>query len=139
MKLLPVLLRPRQRSETRVYTDACTHNRWPSFLRTRTHTHTRSLHLCRCQQLCRLHSAAMVAAWAPKLCSWSHGTAAARETGTRRSVQETLCCLGHGSSGCFSGEPGRAQSEAHELQHLGTRWRWDASGYLDAGPLPLRC
>ena len=40
----------------------------------------------------------------------------------------TLRCLGHGSSGGFSGEPGSAQSEAHEPQRLGTRWLLGASG-----------
>lgn len=129
MKLLPVLLRPRQRSETHECTQMHAHTTGgpPSSARAHTRTHVRSVSAGD-QQLCRLHSAATVAAWAPKLCSRSHGTAAARETGAKRSVQETLRCLGHGSSGGFSGEPGSAQSEAHEPQRLGTRWLLGASG-----------
>lgn len=89
MKLLPVLLQPRQRSETHECTQMHAHTTGgpPSSARAHTRTHFRSVSAGD-QQLCRLHSAATVAAWAPKLCSRSHGTAAARETGAKRSVQE---------------------------------------------------
>lgn len=123
MKLLPILLWPRQLSETHECTDAYTRKQAALLPpHARTHTHARSVSAGD-QQLCRLHFAATAAAArAPRLCSRSHGTAAARETGAKRSVQETPRCPGHSSSGSFSGEPGRAQSEVHGPRHLGTRW-----------------
>ena len=92
----------------------------PSSARAHTRTHVRSVSAGD-RRLCSLHSATMVVARAPRLCSRSHGTAAARQTRAKRSVQETLRCLGHGSLGCFSGETGRAQSEVHGPRHLWTR------------------
>ena len=105
-----------------MYTDACTRKQvalLPLHAHTHAHTFAPSLQVISGSAVCT-----PLPRWrlGHPGCSRSHGTAAARQTRAKRSVQETLHCPGHGSLGCFSGETGRAQSEVHGPRHLGTKW-----------------
>lgn len=94
MKLLHVLLQPKPCSESReckqMHAHANTHTT-PS-LHTRTHKHTCSLSLVSVgdQLFCRLHSAAVAAARAPRLRSRSYSAAAERQKQVQKGAFRAL-------------------------------------------------
>lgn len=75
-----------------------------------------------------LHSAAVVAAWAPRLCSGSSGSAAGREKQVQKGSQSAAAQLRSDTDrlGTLSGKS--PKSKLHGPQYLGTGCCWEAMG-----------
>lgn len=100
----------------------------PSSAHAHTHAHmfAPSLQVIGCSAGCTL-----LPRWLLGHPGFAHGATALqlkeKNKGTKERSGGCSGTQGHGSSGCFSGEPGRAQSEPNGPQYPGTRLCWDAS------------